>query len=109
MLVSEERLQKALSYLATTDEPVSKAKARMKGLETQKDTIKAVAFLEAEGKGSQGEREHIAKASEAYRQWVSDYEEAVLDFELLNNKRNTEAMIVEVWRSLNASRRMGNV
>jgi len=107
MIISEKRLQQALTYLAETDEPVSKAKARMKGLEAQKDTIRAVAFLEKEGCGGVSERTEMAKASPEYRQWVKDYEESVLDYELINNKRNTEALIVEVWRSLNSARSKG--
>lgn len=107
MIVTEDRLQKALHYLATTDEPVAKAKALMKGLEKQEKTIKAQEFISQKGRGGVAEREHAAYASEAYNLWLKMYEEAILDYELLDSKRNTEALIVEVWRSLNSARTKG--
>ena len=108
-MISDERLQKALTYLAETDELAAKAKALVASLEAKKKTVVALAFSAAAGKGGIGEREHLAHASQEYLDWTEDYENAVVEYETFRNKRRTEESIVEVWRSMNANRRVGNV
>lgn len=105
--ISDDRLQKALTYLAQTDEEAANAKASMKALEQKRKTIKGLAFIEASG--TVGEREAKAYASQEYQDIVEQYENAVADAELYANKRKTEELIIEVWRSSNANRRRGNI
>jgi len=106
-MTSEDRLQKALTYLAETDEPAAKAKAYVKGLEQRRKTVKAFAFLSAAG--TMAEKEAKAYASPEYEEVTQAIENAVADAELYFNKRSTEMLIVEVWRSVNAGRRKGNM
>lgn len=106
-MISADRLQKALEYLATTDGPCAQAKALLSGLEESTRAIKAMEFIKSSG--TNGERDAMAYASEAYRLHIKKIEEATYDYELMRNKRSTEALIVEVWRSENANRRHGNV
>lgn len=106
-MISNDRLQKALTYLAETDEPCAKAKSLMIGLEKQEKTILAMHFLG--NSGAVEERKARAQVTPQYQSWRETYEQAVLDFELYRNKRTTEELIVEVWRSVNANRRHGNV
>ncbi|MEW8119893.1 MAG: hypothetical protein AB2792_22250 [Candidatus Thiodiazotropha sp.] len=106
-MINEDRLQKALVYLAETDEEAAKARAYMIGLEKNEKTIIGIEYLKTQG--TVPERDARARKSEAYEQWKSDYENAVADYELYRNKRHTEELIVEVWRSENANRRRGNV
>lgn len=109
MLITTERLEQALKYIAQTDEPHATAKALMKGLEKQEKTIKARSFMEAKGQGGVAERDAIAVTSKEYVEWNARYEDSVMDYEVLNNKRLREMLIVDVWRSLNSSRNKGNV
>ena len=106
-MITEQRLTQALKYLAETDEPAAKAKAYMLGLEGQEKTILATQFLGIEG--TVAVRDATARTTQAYATWLTQYKESVYDFEILRNKRSTEALIVEVWRSLNANQRRGNV
>lgn len=106
-MISEIRLDKSLSYLATTDEKAATAKAYMIGLEHQEKTILGVQFLSETG--TVAEREAKARASEAYKEWREKYEKAVLDYETVRTKRNTETLMVEVWRTLQANQRKGNI
>lgn len=106
-MITEERLTKALTYLAQTDEPFAKAKALMIGYENQEKTVLARVFLEHDG--TVAERDALARASSEFTQWREKYKESVYDYEIMRNKRNTESLIIEVWRSLEASKRMGNV
>jgi hypothetical protein len=106
-MISNDRLQKALEYLATTDEPCAKAKAYLTGLDETTKTVKATEFLKASG--TNGERDATAFASANYREHIEKLEEATYSYELVRNKRLTEALIIEVWRSINANRRNGNL
>ena len=48
-MISEERLEKAMIYLAHTDEEAAKAKALCKKLEKMERIIRGEAFLKAAG------------------------------------------------------------
>lgn len=106
-MITEQRLTQALRYLAETDEPAAKARALMEGLSEQRKTVRAIGFLESSG--TRDERESSAYVSSDYRDHVKRYEDAVYEYEAIRNKRMTEALIVEVWRSEQANRRAGNV
>ena len=107
MIATEDRVKLALTYLAETDEEHAKAKALVKGIEQSRKTVKAIAFLQASG--TMAEKEAIAYKSQEYQDIVAKYEDAVADEALLHNKRTTNALIVDVWRSENANRRTGNI
>lgn len=104
-LVSDERVEKAMIFLAETDLTAAQAKARAKSLEQFGKTVKAFGFLEATG--TVAEREAKALTTDQYRDYLEKYEAAIVEAEQLANKRATEAGIREVWRSLQANRRQG--
>lgn len=107
MLPTEKDISKALDYLASTDEEEANARASVKALEERKKTIKAVAFLDADG--AQGERMEKAYASEEYKLFIEQYENKIADHAFLSNKRKRAELTIEVWRSINANQRRGNV
>lgn len=106
-MISPDRLHKAMTYLAETDKGFAIAKSYMIGLDDQKKTILATQYVNAEG--SQGDKNQIALASGEYKVHLKKYKDSVYDYEILRNKRITESLIVEVWRSLNAARNKGNI
>ena len=106
-MISTERLQKALTYLAETDDSCAKAKALMIGLEHQLKTVKSVVFTKATG--TMAEKDAAAYASKSYVDHVEKIQNATYDYETLRNKRLTEELIIEVWRSINSNRRHGVV
>lgn len=107
MITNDARIQKALTYLSETDEPYAKARALVKGREQARKTVKAIGFMDA--KGTMAEKEAAAYSTPEYLEIINKYEEAVYDEALMHNKRTTEALIIEVWRSENANRRSGNI
>jgi hypothetical protein len=107
VITTEDRVKKALTYLAETDEEHAHAKALVKGLEQSRKTVKSIAFLQATG--TMAEKEAVAYKSQEYQAVVAKYENAVADEAILHNKRTTNALIVDVWRSENANRRTGNI
>lgn len=107
MIISDDRLQKALRYLAETDEPFAAKKSYMEGLKEQSKTIHAVEFLSHDGPVES--RKAKAYISSSYKEHLKKVEQAVLDYEIIRNKRLTNQLIVDTWRSLNANRRNGNL
>ena len=107
MNISDDRLQKSLTYLSETDEPAAKARALVKALEQRRKTVKAFVFLSSSG--TMAEKEAKAYASPEYEEVTEAIENAVADSELYFNKRSTESLIVEVWRTTQANRRSGNI
>ena len=102
-MITEERLEKAMIYLAHTDEDAAKAKALCKKLEKMERIIRGEAFLRASG--TVAEREAKAVTSEQYKEHVAYAENCWVDAELLDNKRHTEEVIVDVWRTMSANLR----
>lgn len=91
MNIPDDRLQKALRYLAESDEPSAKARALVKALEQRRKTVKAYQYILA--KGTVADREAAAYASPEYEEVTDAIENAVADSELYSNKRMTESLI----------------
>lgn len=106
-LPTESDIAKALHYLALTDEQFAKETARVKAMEFYIKTIKAVAFLAADG--TMAEKEATAYADKSYQAWIEDYENAVADRETTAAKRKRAELTIEVWRTCAANRRIGNI
>lgn len=104
--VSEGRVGRALNYLAESDAEMARRKAYMVGIEEQKKTVYAKCYLKYSGPVE--ERKSNALDDPEYLEHIEKYEAAVLDHETMRNKRLTAALIIEVWRSLNANRRQGS-
>ena len=105
MTVSQERMERALTYLAQTDEEYAKAKALVEGLKESMKPVKANLFLRF--KGGVSEREQMALGHPDYAIHIEKYQQAIQDFEYIRAKRLTETLIVDCWRSLNSARGKG--
>ena len=108
MIISDARLQKALTFLAETDEECGLRRGRMEGASLYLKTMKSAAMLDSKMK-TQGDREADAYQNNDYLAAVERYQNAVADYESMRCKRATETLVVEVWRSQNANRRQGNI
>ena len=107
-MITDERRDKALQFLVNTDESAATSRAYMLGLEKQEKTILATELLKSEQKTGPL-REAEARVSDVYKEWRKVYENALFDFEIAKNRRNTAALVIECWRSENANRRKGNL
>lgn len=106
-MIEESERDRALDYLANTDAACAKAKSLMLGLEARDKTILATEIM---GRvGTVQEKEAAARTSAAYLKWIEDYENAVLEYEILKNRRTRAVLVVECWRSENANRRQAGV
>ena len=107
MRVTDERAEAALRYLATTDSDAAEAKADMERAEFAAKAIKDAIFKRLDG--SVADRQAEAGASEDYAAAMDRYFRHVKLWEGIRNKRQTEALVIEVWRSVQANQRRGNV
>jgi len=105
--ITNERLSQSLQYLADTDEHAAELKADVERQEYMFKRSKALAFKLAEGTVADrnATAETSADAGTAAEKWFA----AIKDSETVRAKRQTAALIVEVWRSMNANRRTGNI
>jgi hypothetical protein len=97
----------AINYLVSTDIEAARAKALYDGLSEQRKTIKAMQFLKATG--SAAERTEKAYASKEYQEHLQLIKDAQIEFEILRNKRASNAQVIDMWRSVNSNQRKGNI
>lgn len=107
-MIGENRLQQALTYLAETDEESAELKGDVARKEYLLERAEARSYLLAKG-GTVKEREADAECSQLVLEAQDAHVGAIVKHEAIRAKRATEALIIEVWRSLQANRRAGNV
>ena len=105
--LDENRVETALTYLAGTDEEHAMLSGEVKRLEELLKTSKAKIFLQSEG--GVAEREQKALASPEYEKSVQEWSDIWKSFKIIDNKRLHEIRIIDVWRTLESSRRKGNL
>lgn len=102
-LPDERQVAKALHYLSSSDLEIARAKARLKAAEQRLKVAEAEGFLEAEG--PQGERSAKARTTPYYLEALTEIEDATLERELVEAKRERAHLVIDVWRTLEASKR----
>jgi hypothetical protein len=107
VVINESRLSKALTYLAEHDEPCAHLHAAMERAEFKAKAVRDAVFMRLEG--TVAERTAQAGASEEYEKAMELYFQFLGTYEAMKNKRATEGVVVDVWRSLNSSRNKGNL
>jgi len=107
-MISDSQVDKAIKYMAGTDEQYGMLKGQKLGLEHRMKGEKALQFLKAEG-SSAAEREAKAIDSESYRKMVEEYENTCIDLEVIGAKRKRAELTIEVWRTCAANQRRGNI
>jgi len=106
-VINYDDAEKALRYLVGTDEEYARAKTLCDALYEQKKTIQAHQFLLSEGAAAN--RTQMALASPAYEEHLQLIKDAQIDYEILRNKRLTNASIIDMWRSVNSNQKKGNI
>ena len=107
MEINQSLMEKALHYLGETDEVYAEAKGALEELEVKRKRYRGRAFTLSEG--TVAERTALAEDKqsviEADFEWIAQ----VKVFETLKQKRARAILTIDVWRTLEASRRRGNV
>ncbi len=106
-LVSDDRVSKALEYLASTDEKFAEAKVATSRTEYMAKLAEAMAFKSVQV-GSVEDKKAEAKMSKSVMQAWDTHYAAVIAYERLRASRERAVLLVDLWRSVNANRRQGH-
>lgn len=105
--LTEDRAMKALKYLAETDESCAELKADLARKEAKIKSTESTVFLH--GTGTVAERNAQADVHESTLVANEEYFKAIRAYNAVANKRSTESILIEAWRSVNSSRKKGNI
>ena len=108
-MITEDRLEQALKYLADTDESSAEASANVKYLDRLLKRKKALFITGEQTLKSISAKEHAFYASDIYNKAVEELFQAEVKASTLENKRDKEGMIINLFRTLEASRRKHNI
>ena len=108
-MITEDRLEKALAYLAQTDEQSAEASANVKYLDRLLKRRKALFITGESNLKSISAKEQAFYASDTYKNAVEELFQAEVKASTLENKRDKEGLIIDLFRTLEASRRKHNV
>ena len=109
MTIELKDAEKALDYLATTDEEFGRAKAKMLAGKEGLKREYAIAYLSTSAADKVDDRKSKAYISASYREALTQYENDSADYEICHAKRTRAALTIEFWRSLNSARSKGIV
>ena len=105
--LNENRIEEALIKLSSTDQSHAALGGQVKYLEEALKQAKAHSFLLAEG--TVAERDAKAIASLKFDEALKAHTKAFVEFKTLDNQRNHEIRIIDIWRTLSSNRRQGNM
>jgi len=95
-----------MDCLLETDVKCAALGADVERLEFKVKRTKAAVFLLSTG--SVAERNALAETHENTEKAHAEYCKALEEFNAMRNKRATETIVFEAWRSLNSNRRQGS-
>jgi len=105
--LNEARVERAMATLAETDMQAADSKVMVLRTEQKIKTVKALVYSALEG-SIEDKKQKVELNSDVQKAY-DDHFTAVRDYEIVRNRREREVLVVELWRSVNASRRQGNV
>lgn len=104
-MISESRVEAGLRYLAESDLPAAEAKADMERFEAKCKTVKQTVFLHSEG--TVAERTAIADTHKSVIDAQNAYFDSIAVYFHFANKRETERILIDLYRTICANRRKG--
>ena len=108
-MITEKRLENALKYLADTDEENATANAQVKYLDRLLKRKKALHITGNTSDKSISAKEQTYYASDIYKNAVQELFNAEAAASTLENKRDKEGLVIDLFRTLEASRRKNNI
>jgi hypothetical protein len=105
--LNDSRVEKALIFLSGSDEEHAVLSGEVKRCEEAIKQAKSHAFLLSSG--TVAERDAQAIDSPSYKSAVEEWVDKYKQFKILDNKRQHEIRITEIWQTLSANRRKGSL
>lgn len=107
MEISDANVEKAIAYLAETDELHARARAEYNALSELRKTVRAFCFQDA--KGGVAERQMAAECSPDYIEHIEKIKVSEIEYHTMHNKRKRAELTVELYRTTSANQRRGNL
>ena len=108
-MISNNRMEQGLRYMAETDVQFGMLKALVSDLENRIKVEEAQGIIENKGAGAQDMVKSLARTSEGYKKLLDEHYQTLMELEIMAAKRKSEELIFEAWRSINSNRRAGVV
>ena len=108
-MITENRLEDALKFLSETDEQNAEANANVKYLDRLLKRKKALYITGEQTLKSISAKEQGFYASDVYKNAVEELFNADVKAATMENKRDKEGLIIDLFRTLEASRRKHNI
>lgn len=106
--ITQDRMEQALEFLALTDATEPQLKEQLLRADAAYKAIKDAQFLHAPGKSVADRQAYAANTDEAVAA-QNHYFNCMREHLTILNRRKTADILIQVWRSKNASMRIGNV
>jgi hypothetical protein len=106
-IISDKEVERAIRYLEQTDLEVADWKVAVMRAEHMVDVTESTVYQAASG--SIEDRKRFAKASPEVMTKQEELFRAVRNHEMIRAKRKRAELMVELWRTLSANRRQGNI
>ena len=98
-MITDDRAEKALGYLVETDSECALAQAHWEALHQLRHQAEGYSVKEKGKTRDEG----------TFNSFVETVESARNHYLKMKNKRVTEALVIEAWRTTNANKRRGNI
>ena len=108
-MIKQERLEQALKFLSETDEQHAKLVSGVDYLKDLSKNMKGKFIVMCESEISVAMKDHGWYASDHYKKHIDEKRALVEEATKLENNRAKENLIIDVWRTLEASRRKNNI
>ena len=106
-MISQDRLQKALTYLAETDEKCAVSGVNVERQKYMQELIIDRYRITKNKEGTVGYIEALARQDVEYKLATEAMFMSLTDYKKMSAKRKTEELIVDVFRTEAANRRIG--
>jgi len=103
--ITQDRMELAMDELASTDEKVAELKTNVKRAEYLLKRKEAHAFVSSQG--TVKDREAASRLDADVVAAYDAHTDAMEEYERLEAKRKTWELVIDTWRTVEASRRRG--
>ena len=107
IILTEARMTDALEFLTDSDEKLAQLLSDVERAEWRTKLTKQMVFVHLTG--TVADREANASVAPETQAAFEEYFKAVAAYNALRNKRATESILIECWRSVNSSRKFGGI
>ena len=107
-MVTDERMEKALNYLIDTDDSAAEAKANVERAKYAAKLVRQRVFLLSD-KTSVAAKEADAEVHKDTQDAEARIADNIVKFAKLDNRRETARIVIDLYRTQQANRRVGSV